>query len=57
MSKTTPNVTKSNLTTPKVASRVQSATATSNGGVVPKGSVAGRMQRTANHNFGKSGSK
>lgn len=45
------------LTTPKAASRVQRATALSNGGLVKSDSVASRMQRAAVKNFGKSGSK
>lgn len=45
------------LTTPKVASRVQRATALTNGGTVKPGSVVGRMQRAAVKNFGKPGSK
>lgn len=44
-------------TTPKAASRVQRATALTNGGAVKSDSVVSRMQRAAVKNFGKSGSK
>lgn len=46
-----------NPTTPAAASRVQGAVAKGNGGTVPKGSYAARMQGAAARNFGKSGSK
>jgi hypothetical protein len=45
------------LTTPRDASRVQSAIAKSTGGIVARGSQAGRMQAAAAKNFGKSGAK
>lgn len=45
------------LTTPDAASRVQGTVARHNGGVVPKGSQVGRMQRAAVRNFGASGKK
>jgi len=57
MSKTTNKGAGSKMTTPQDASRVQGSVARSNGGVVPKGSQAGRMQRAASRNFGKSGGK
>lgn len=58
MSKTTKGVTNTpSPTMPKAASRVQGATARTIGGVVNSGSVVSRMQRAAEKNFGKSGSK
>lgn len=57
MSKVSGNVTKTNMTKPKDASRVQSVVAQANGGVIPKGSFVGRIQNAANRNFGKSGGK
>jgi len=44
-------------TTPRAASRVQSAEARSSGGTVVKGGHAGRMQAAAARNHGKSGAK
>jgi hypothetical protein len=57
MSKASVNVTKTNLTKPKDASRVQGVVAKANGGAIPKGSFVGRMQNAADRNFGKSGGK
>jgi hypothetical protein len=48
---------KSARTTPSDASRVQSRVAKSNGGIVPKGSYAARLQGAAARNSGKSGGK
>jgi hypothetical protein len=44
-----------NPMTPGAASRIQSSTAKSNGGKVPKGSFASRAQRAAAKNFGSNG--
>lgn len=46
-----------NLTMQKVASRMQSAVASVNGGQVPKGSYVGRVQAAATRNVTKTGSK
>lgn len=60
MSKTGKSALKNSLpkpTTPATASRVQRAVSLKNGGTVPKGSQASRMQRAAVRTFGKSGAK
>lgn len=44
-------------TTPKAASRVQSAYARTHGGTTPSGGQVARMQAAAARNFGKSGAK
>jgi len=57
MSKTNTSPKKTQLTTPRDASRVQAASAKTNGGEVARGSQASRMQAAAARNFGKSGGK
>jgi hypothetical protein len=55
MSKQAKNTKTANLTTPKVASRVQTSVAGATGGVIAKGAYVGRLQRAAAGHFGKSG--
>ncbi len=57
MSTKSVKATQGNLTTQKVASRMQSAVAKGNGGGVPKGSYVGRVQAAATRNMTKTGSK
>lgn len=57
MNKHGQKVSRLKLTTPADATRVQQKVANENGGIVPKGSVVGRLQRAAVKNFGKSGRK
>lgn len=57
MSKPTVKANPPKLTTPRVVARVQGAVARDNGGLVPKGSHVGRMQKAAVRNFGKPGGK
>lgn len=57
MSKVQHNEKPAPSTTPRDASRVQSAVARSSGGTVAKDSHFGRMQAAAARNFGKSGAR
>lgn len=57
MSKSSSSKGSSATTTPKAASRVQSAFARTHGGTTPSGGQVARMQSAAARNFGKSGAK
>ena len=57
MSKPSNNTKTANPTTPKAASRVQTAIALATGGSVAKGTYVGRLQGAAASRFGKSGGK